>query len=139
MTLPKQEPVSKTGARSPQKFAASSLRDNVLGFIMKIVVVGIALIVIIVVSSAQLEIQTTKVINAIDKAIIGLNKTSSKTIKDLKTIIPKKPGRSVEREIIRAGNHKVEPARQERLRLSIRKLVKKWKPIVKEFRPLFEE
>ena len=38
LTLPKQESASIIGAGSPQKFTASPLRDNVLGFMIKIVI-----------------------------------------------------------------------------------------------------
>ena len=55
LTFPKQEPASIIGAGSPQKFTTSSLRDNILGFTIKIMIVGITLFFIVSVSSVKLE------------------------------------------------------------------------------------
>jgi len=142
LTLPKQEPVSITGAGSPQKFTASSLIDNVLGFMMKVAIIGVIVTFTVAIASSKLgkiaEIQTTKVTKAIDKVLVKLDKKSSKTLKKLETITYK-PGRRVEKELLRAANKKIDPERQERIVKSIRTLVKRWKPVVKEIRPLFEE
>ena len=125
LTLPKQESTSITDAGSPQKFNASPLRDNVLGFMIKIVIVGVALAIIVVVSVPKLK--------------ENFDKTSRKTLHQLETIIPKKPGRNLEKELIRAANKEFDPERQEQIEKSIRTIVKRWKPAVKEIRPLFEE
>jgi len=128
LTLPKQESASIIRAASPQKFTASPLRDNVLGFMIKIVIVGVALVIIFEVSAPKLKRNLNKTLHRIDQKL-----------EKLETIIPSKPGHNIEKELIRAGNKEYDPERQKRIEKSIRALVKRWKPAVKEIRPLFEE
>jgi hypothetical protein len=143
LTLPKKESSPITGPALTKKFATNNLRDNVLGFIIKMVMVGVVLIIVIGVSSAKLNViadtQITKLTSLINKTSTDLDNKSRQALIQLKTIIPSKPGRKLEKELIRAAEKEVDPERQEKIIKGIRALLKKWKPVINEVRPLFEE
>jgi len=56
-----------------------------------------------------------------------------------KNLVPKKPGNLIEKELYRAVDHPISADRQEKIIKSIRVLVKRLQPFVKEVSPLFSE
>lgn len=93
--------------------------------------------------SAKMAIGAVVIAALIAFAGNRVNSTINHNLSRLKTevdeMVSGKPGRKLEKELHRAVNHEIAPERREKIIKSIRVLVKRCQPFIKELKPLFED
>lgn len=143
LTLPENKSVEFSGNAGAEKSVAGNLKNDIVRFLVKTVIIGILFLIIIEVSGSKLnkiaESQSDKFSRVINKASNLFENKSNQALNKIHGIIPSKPGHILEKELIRAANREIDLERREKIIQSIRMLIKKWKPVVSEIRPLFDE
>ena len=94
-------------------------------------------------TSGKLEGSIVKINWQLQEALHQLSKQINLSIgatsTEIQKMIPSKPGNRIEEELHRAMDHPISPERQEKIVRSIRVVVKRLRPFVKEISPLFSD
>ena len=121
----------------------SITKYSLMDFLIKAGIVGLMLLIIVIIASNTIGGGIRNVINSsltmVDRQIERTLSSSSKRVEGGLVRMGGNIRSEIKNELYKAVDHPIDAEREEKIIKNIRVVVNRWKPFVKELRPLLEE